>query len=91
LVGTGKGQTRIRDTREEPDDPRKRGGSQAGDVVIPLVEREVHYAANEMQLLEDSIGRFKKRLAILIGADNNAPSRRKEGRQGRLGKDERDC
>jgi hypothetical protein len=33
-----------------------------------------------MQLLEDSIGKFKKRLAILIGADNSAPSRRKEGK-----------
>jgi hypothetical protein len=51
----------------------------AGDV-IQLVERGVYYAANEMQLLEDSIGKFKKRLAILIGVDNSAPSRRKEGK-----------
>jgi hypothetical protein len=51
----------------------------SGDA-IPLVEREVYYAASEMQLLEDSIHRFKKRLTTLIGADNNATSRRKDAK-----------
>jgi hypothetical protein len=51
----------------------------AGDA-IPLVEREVYYAANEMQLLEDSVSKFKKRLIALTGADNNATSRRKDAK-----------
>jgi hypothetical protein len=51
----------------------------AGDV-IPLIDRDVYYAASEMQLLENGIRRFKDKLAVLIGADNDAPSRRKEGR-----------
>jgi hypothetical protein len=42
-----------------------------------VVEREVCYVANEMQLLEGSIHKFKKQLTALTGADNNATSRRK--------------
>jgi hypothetical protein len=33
-----------------------------------------------MQLLEDSIHKFKKQLPTLIGADNNATSRRKDAK-----------
>jgi hypothetical protein len=41
----------------------------------------VYYAASEMQLLENDIRRFKdNKLTVLIGADNDGPSRRKEGK-----------
>jgi hypothetical protein len=51
----------------------------AGDV-IPVVEREVYYAASEMQLLEDSIRKFKAELKTLTGADSNSTARRKKSR-----------
>jgi hypothetical protein len=61
----------------------------AGDV-IPLIDRSVYYAASEMQLLESGISKFKDKLAVLIGANNDSASRNEEeGRQGRLGGDER--
>jgi hypothetical protein len=51
----------------------------AGDA-MPLVERAVYHAASEMQTLEDSIRGFKNKMSELIGADNTAASRRKEGK-----------
>jgi hypothetical protein len=51
-----------------------------GGDVIPLIDRDVYYAASEMQLLENGIRRSKDKLAVLIKADNDAPLRRKEGR-----------
>jgi hypothetical protein len=51
-----------------------------GGDIVPLIDRDVYYAASEMQLLENGIRRFKDKLAVLIQADNDAPLRRKEGR-----------
>jgi hypothetical protein len=51
-----------------------------GGDAIPLIDRDVYYAASEMQLLENGIRRVKDKLAVLIGADNNGTSRRKEGK-----------
>jgi hypothetical protein len=50
-----------------------------GDV-IPMVGREVHYAASEIQLLEDSIRNFKAKLHTLTGADSSSTTRRKKSR-----------
>jgi hypothetical protein len=47
---------------------------------IPLIDRDVYYAASEMQLLENGIRRSKDKLAVLIQADNDSTLRRKEGR-----------
>ena len=47
---------------------------------IPMVERELYYAAMEMQLLEDSISKFKAKLHTLIGADSSSNTRRKKVR-----------
>jgi hypothetical protein len=51
----------------------------SGDV-IPMVEREVYFAAMEMQLLEGSISNFKAKLHTLIGADSSSNTRRKKVR-----------
>jgi hypothetical protein len=51
-----------------------------GGDIIPLIDREVYYAASEMELLENGICRFKDKLVVLIQADNDSTLRRKEGR-----------
>jgi hypothetical protein len=40
----------------------------------------MHTAASEMQLLEDSIRKFKAELKTLTGADSNSTARRKKFR-----------
>jgi hypothetical protein len=47
---------------------------------IPMVGREVYYAASEMQLLEDSISKFKAKLHALIGVGSSSSTRRKKVR-----------
>ena len=37
-----------------------------GGSVIPMIAREVYYAASELQLLENGIRRFKDKMAVLI-------------------------
>jgi hypothetical protein len=51
-----------------------------GGDIIPLIDRDVYYAASEMQLLENGIRKFNGNLTVVIGADNNSTSRRKEGK-----------
>jgi hypothetical protein len=83
-----KGRGRHVGPRQKPGDTRSSGGCPRGGV-IPLIDRDVYYAASEMQLLENGIRRFKDKLTVLIQADNDAPLRRKEGGQGCMGEDER--
>ena len=45
-----------------------------GGDIIPLIDRDVYYAASEMQLLENGIRKFNGNLTVVIGADNNSTS-----------------
>jgi hypothetical protein len=47
-----------------------------GGSVIPLIAREVYYAASELQLLENGIRRFKDKMTALIQAGMNTEQRR---------------
>ena len=51
-----------------------------GGDIIPLIDREVYYAASELQLLENGICRFKDKLAVLIQANKDSTPRREEAR-----------
>jgi hypothetical protein len=47
-----------------------------GGSAIPLIAREVYYAASELQLLENGIRRFKDKMTALIQAGMNTEQRR---------------
>ena len=51
-----------------------------GGSVIPLIEREVYYAASEMQLLENGIRRFKDKAKVLLKAGMGTQERRNASR-----------
>jgi hypothetical protein len=51
-----------------------------GGDVIPLIARDVYYAASELQLLENGIRRFKDKMTVLIQAGMNTAQRREESR-----------
>jgi hypothetical protein len=68
----------IHDTRKTSDGAEIVAAALAGDT-MSLVDREVYYAASEMQALGDGIVKLKK-MAKLIGADNNSASKKKAGK-----------
>ena len=51
-----------------------------GGSVIPMIAREVYYAASELQLLENGIRRFKDKMKVLIQAGMNTAQRMEESR-----------
>ena len=51
-----------------------------GSAAIPLIARDVYYAASKLQLLENGIRRFKDKMKVLIQAGMNTAQRREESR-----------
>jgi hypothetical protein len=51
-----------------------------GGSVIPLIARDVYYAASELQRLENGIRRFKDKMAVLLKAGMNTEQRRAASR-----------